>query len=155
MKIVMNEKKIWKLFFYLKSITFFLSIIDLYFTWPIFTLLLGHHGPEIDHIKIKILRGGLLAVLLLIGAYYQFKPVLLYNLYLVLHSLTMAFYYIVNYDRLHTAHWGQIPIHHGFSMNDFINISDFVLGNIACLPGVILLFIYTKRWLKKLRLKTA
>ena len=155
MKIAMNEKKIWKLFFYLSSIDFFISTIHVYFMWKTMTVFFGHHGPEIDHIKIQILRGGLLAVLLLIGAYYRFKPVLLYNLYLALHSLTMAFYYIVNYDRLHTAHWGQIPIHHGFSMNDFINISAFVLGNIAFLPGVILLFIYTKRWLKKLRPKTA
>ena len=141
MKIAMNEKKIWKLFFYLSSIDFFISTIHVYFMWKTMTVFFGHHGPEIDHIKIQILRGGLLAVLLLIGAYYQFKPVLLYNLYLALHSLTMAFYYIVNYDRLHTAHWGQTLIHHGFSMNDFVNISDFVLGNIDCRSGVILLFI--------------
>jgi len=155
MKIAMNEKKIWKLFFYLSSIDFFISTIHVYFIWKTMTVFFGHHGPEIDHIKIQILRGEILAILLLISAYYQFKPALFYNLHVFLFALKSAFYYVTNYNRLHTAHWGQTLIHHGFSMNDFVNISDFVLGSIACIPGVILLFIYNKRWLKKLRPKIA
>lgn len=147
----MQEKRLWKLFFYLSLIASFVSILNIYFLLEVVAAL-THHQQFIS-IAIRFLWGVLLAFALLIGAYYQFKPVLFYNLYLFLYGLKCALDSIASYKSQHAADFGAIVLHYSFSLNDFLNIFSIVTNTIACIPGLILLGIYTIRWIKQVKLR--
>ena len=147
----MREKQLWRVFFYFSLVSFVVALINTYFLFQIIAFLTNHE--QLIGIAIRFLWGALLAFALLIGAYYQFKPVLFYNLYLFLYGLKCALDSIASYKSQHAADFGAIVLHYGFSLNDFLNILSIVTNTIACIPGLILLGIYTIRWIKQVKLR--
>ena len=147
----MQEKRLWKLFFYLNLISLLFAILQVYSLFDAINILVTHE--QCANIAMKVLWGLVLDLCLIIGAYYQFKVVLFYNLYLFSYGLKSTFDFIANYKTQHAADFGSIVLHYNFSLDDCLNILSIVTNNISCAPGLILLGIYTICWIKQVRLR--
>ena len=136
---------------YLNLVTIIIDGINAYFAMPTILLLTNHE--QLMNIAIRYLWGTTLAITISVGASYKFKPVLLYNLYLFVFGMKCAFNSIVNYKIQHTADFGSIVLHYNFSLNDFFNIFVTIFSTSLRIPGLILLGIYTIRWIKQVKLR--
>ena len=136
---------------YLNLVAIIIDGINAYVAMPTILLLTNH--DQFMAIVIRYSWGTILALGISVGAYYHFKPVLFYNLYLFVFGLKSVVDAIMNYKTQHSADFGLVVIHLNFSLNDFFNIFVNTFSSFLCLPGLILLGIYTIRWIKQVKLR--
>ena len=136
---------------YLNLVAIIIDGINAYFAMP--TILLLTNYDQFMTIVIRYSWGTILALGISAGAYYQFKPVLFYNLYLFVIGLKSVVDAIMNYKTQHSADFGLVVLHLNFSLNDFFNIFVNTFSTFLCLPGLMLLGIYTIRWIKQVKLR--